>query len=416
MTLLTSNWENRILELLHSLFIVAAFILMSHSVELYHVWYVASVRHMYGVLSKVCTIVALVMFLLSWKKIPKSLFFAFGMVYSILLLSTIFHDGDVRRSLAAAYPVMGMCAFVAAECSTVQGTRRLLRTLTDLFLVLVGVNLLLMLYKQDLFGKTALNNGFIYFLGGENQIGYSLMPGFFVALMNQRVNQQRWKLWLYSALFWITTIFNFSAGSMMGALVILVYFLIPVIRRAFEKWHLGVFAAMVAFFCVVLVYMSDVLVSIPPLRYVVQEVLGKNLTFSGRTDIWDVVKQALVENPIWGYGVQETGRVFKITVWREIRYVSAHNQYLQYWYEGGVFTVVALAAVLLLSGTLLKKAPDCRIAADTKAFTVGVMVMLLSEAATYDALFFILNLGVMVSLMLKREDLAAETAQVEPPA
>lgn len=412
MTLLTSEWKKRVLELLHSLFIAAAFILMSRSLELYHVWYVPSIRHSYGVLSKVCTLVAVALFFLSWKNVPKKLILSFGMVYGVLVLSTIFHEGDLRRSLAAAYPVMGMCAFVTVECSTVQGTKRLLRTLTDLFLILVGVNLLLMLYKQDLFGLTALNNGFIYFLGGENQIGYSLMPGFFVAVMNQRVNQQRWKLRLYSILFWVTTIFNFSAGSLMGALVILAYFLVPVIRRAFEKWHFGVFVALVAVFCVVLVNMADVLVAIPPVRFVIQDVLGKNLTFSGRTDIWAVVKQALAENPIWGYGVQETGRVFKITVWREIRYVSAHNQYLQYWYEGGVFTIVALAAALLLSGDLLKKGPDCRIAADTKAFAVGVMVMLLSESATYDALFFVVNLGVMVSLALRRQ---TETAQEEPP-
>ena len=410
------DWNSRAGQLLQMLLTVTVFLLCTRTVKIYYIDYIPSVEAIYAKLSQVCTGLIVLAFLYRFRKLPKVMLVCLGAFYGFLFLATLTHGGNLRRAFGTAYPVLAMGAFVTMQCSTVDGAKRFLRTLTNLMLVLVGVNLTLMLLRPGMFGVTDTTNAKLFFLGHENQMGYSLMLGFFLVVINERLNAESWKMQLYALFFWLTALLNFSVGSLFGALPVVVYFLLPQIRRLFEKWDFWVFAAIVAAMFVVLVYWSEPIFALPPIRFILVDVLGKNITLTGRTEIWEVVTEAISKNPIWGHGMGENGNVFLITNWPGEVYISAHNQYLQSWYEGGMGTMLAFVAVLLVSSILLKKSPMRSIGADTKIFAMSLMVMMLVEAPAFNSLFFVLNLGAVLSLTLYREQTHLKNVTQNTPA
>lgn len=410
------NWNSRVVQLLQTVLTVVVFLLCSRTVKIHYIDQVPAVKGVYASYSQICAGLIVLAFLYHFRKLPKGMLVCIGAFYGLLFLATLTHDGRLIRAFGTAYPVLAMSAFVTLQCRTVDGAKRFVRILTNLMLVLAGVNLTLMILCPGLYGTTESTNANMFFLGHENQIGYALTLGFFLAVVNERLNGETWKLQLYAIVFWITTLLNFSVGSVVGALILAVYFLLPMIRRLFEKWDFWVFAAIVAALFVVLVYWSGPLLSLPPVKFLIEDVLGKNVTLSNRTYIWEAATAAIAKNPIWGYGMGDSGNAFLVKIWGKEMYLSAHNQYLQVWYEGGMGTMLAFVAVLLMGSIMLKKSPLRSLGADTKVFAMSLMVMMLVEAPAFNSLFFVLNLGAVLSLTLDREQTRLKTVTQKTPA
>ena len=60
------------------------------------------------------------------------------------------------------------------------------------------------------------------------------------------------------------------------------------------------------------------------------KIVGKNTTFTGRTQIWDSAISAIMQRPVLGYGYEFTEQVEE-----RLTDINAHNMYLQLLYEGG---------------------------------------------------------------------------------
>ncbi len=64
-------------------------------------------------------------------------------------------------------------------------------------------------------------------------------------------------------------------------------------------------------------------------------------TLTHRTEVWDYTLQMIKANPIWGYGFksfQSAG---------PFNFITAHNDYLSRWFEGGIVAVVLLISIYL---------------------------------------------------------------------
>lgn len=80
----------------------------------------------------------------------------------------------------------------------------------------------------------------------------------------------------------------------------------------------------------------------PLVSYVIEDLLGKNLTLTNRTLIWGMVVDGFLNSPIIGNGVRETTSLFYISEQYTKGYMSAHNQILQSLYETGILFFVSL--------------------------------------------------------------------------
>lgn len=119
------------------------------------------------------------------------------------------------------------------------------------------------------------------------------------------------------------------------------------------------------FFTVVLYRLQNVF------AFLIEGVLHKGLSFTGRTEIWDMAIKNILASPALGYGIAQSGKVYRL---RKHKYYHAHNVFLEILMEGGFCAAVLPDDAGILGEALMihRKHPyACLIAAGLMA--CGVM-------------------------------------------
>jgi O-antigen ligase len=115
----------------------------------------------------------------------------------------------------------------------------------------------------------------------------------------------------------------------------------------------------VAFVSIILIYSMAVLDIVPGLEVVLQPIVsltGKDMTFSGRTQIWEVIREHIVQHPILGtgYGAYWIGRVptspSYVFISRKSNFypTEAHNGYLDIMNDLGYVGLLCLIGYLIV--------------------------------------------------------------------
>lgn len=391
-------------EILHTVCILVVFILCVRFLKFDFLYNISGVKEIYARLSQICAIIVMLVFIFSFKKVPKVLYISLCAVYGITFITTFINTGNFRVLIGSAYPVLALNAFVLLECTSVDRAKKFVKTLANFFVVITTINIFLMIVAPNLFNSDDIYAANYYFLGAENHMGYSCVAGLLIVLLNDVLNKEKWKVQWYAIVFGMTTLLNFSVGSLMGAVVLFLYCVVPYVKEGFNKRHLFFFVLIICLIMVILVFFNESVLGFAPIRFVIENILGKEITLSNRTIIWNVATEKILQRPIWGYGVGDTGNVFTITsIDGIVLTLSAHNQFLQMWYESGCITVIAVMFYLAIGGTLLKRCFDGRVGKYTKLVSTTLLVMYLTEAPNFGCLYFVLNLGVSIGLCLEKD-------------
>ena len=332
-------------------------------------------------------------------------------VFLSLLISTVVNGGDVKRCVMIIYPIVALLAYVLLECRTVVRLKLFVSYIANLYLILALLNLFFLLFFPSLFSSSSDDRGGVmYFLGGENLIGYPLLMGlFFVALDSCLVNRKR-KLWVYLLIYAANIIIVFSGSNVIGFLCAL-FLLVPnpvrriVLSLSLNKLSL-IFAAL---FTVVIILdnLMNVLES-PLLSYIIEDVLGKDVTLTNRTIIWSIVLLGFFESPILGHGIADTVNLFYISErWSE-GYFSAHNQILQSLYEGGILLFLSFIPIIWWLSNALERC-NLQISNIFKVTFCALFVMFMGEAAGLDKLLSLIVVSIpLVSVMKKSHSIESK--------
>ena len=392
----------------YAIFTIVVFMLCVRFLQFEFFLNIPWVKIMYPKLSQACAVAVILCFglcfLLSFRNIPKELYVSMGAVYGCLFLATVIRGGNLRILIGSAYPVLALNALSILMCLNFASAKKYVKVLADFFCVVATINLVFMIVAPKLFLNAEVSKGNVFFMGLENHLGYPCVVGMFLVLMNDILNQEKWKVQWYAIVYALTMVLNFSVGSMMGAMVLFCYMAIPPIKKLFGKLDFIFFAGLVGILLLVLVCFNEAVLGFAPIRFVLEDVLGKDITLSNRTIIWDVVAEKVLARPVFGYGIGDTGNLFTITtIDGKTATFSAHNQFLQTWYEGGTLTMLAFVGFLLAGSIMLKKSSDRRIAMYTSLVACVLLIMLLTEAPGFDSLYFVVVLGVSVAMCMDRE-------------
>lgn len=87
------------------------------------------------------------------------------------------------------------------------------------------------------------------------------------------------------------------------------------------------------------------------------EALGRDQTLTGRTEIWQMVKEQRI-NPMFGYGFMSFWDTPMARAYNEeggTAICTVHNGYLEAYVDGGVLAVLLLALILLVGGAMVYK-------------------------------------------------------------
>ena len=169
------------------------------------------------------------------------------------------------------------------------------------FSIIIYGNLVIMLFfPQWMFAAEDIFDSFL--LGGNyNQIGCRLLCGIVTSIVC--IKYSKWWILNTVLLFIVSFITLLVVGSMTSTANLIIYALFCLI----PSFHIrkiaivGLFFVFV-FFQVFVVFNGEGIQHNELAVYIIEDVLGKDITFTNRTYLWDSAGKLFVESPLIGYG------------------------------------------------------------------------------------------------------------------
>lgn len=269
--------------------------------------------------------------------------------FFVILISTFNNDGNVRRILMTAYPIIGTICFIDIE------SRHYGREIVLAFFLFFNVILCWNFADMVLVRKVLKTGATELLIGGRNQLAIFLSICFASTLayieLNSLKKRYTQKYVFIKLIILMSAIFSGSATSIFGilAIYILYIFNFTTAKSKILKPAIIALAYSVFWFSLIVFRMqylaSDLIVN----------TLHKDLTLSHRTIIWDKALEMISDKPILGYGMSDSVNIFTVNhdytgnnnnVWTTL---SGHNQILQILYYGGIVLLLAFVFLYFVS-------------------------------------------------------------------
>lgn len=353
---------------------------------------------LYTNLSRLVFLVAFVRYFFKYKKISKS-FIYISLYYFILFISTLINKGNIRTLIMTYYPVITLCMLIEYY-----GSNRfniMIKSLALLFKILVIINIFIYLINPNIFGE------YRYFITEANQIGIPYSIGISCIFMDYKLNSTKTKffhVWFFIFSFSILFLF-YSSNAKMAWLLILILYYFPFLKKIILTF--GLTRIFISYLILAwLIIFQNVQ---KYFNFLIQGVFHKNLTFSGRTYIWQEAVKQINSHLIIGNGLSESSNI--IYIYQQVNsayirkgYFSCHNTYLQELYYGGILSLIPITLFLIDVWKSVKVKDEITYFLIIAA--IGICFVFMFEAVSYVGLFMI---GILLkeyqkNIMMNRED------------
>lgn len=98
--------------------------------------------------------------------------------------------------------------------------------------------------------------------------------------MDAYIRRDKFKLHVYICIYFLTVVKVASSSSFIGASIILLYFLVPFIRKMILKIDFRIMLIGYIFLFVGIVFFSTVVLNLEPVKFFIEDILGKNVTLT----------------------------------------------------------------------------------------------------------------------------------------
>ena len=308
------------------------------------------------------------------------------------LLPTVYQGGDLLNWGYVTLSLLSVLMLIELHATAGQEERRrLLRVMTDLLLIYLLINYVMIL--MDWGRVAAWGDGAFappsYLLGIRTRVTDCIFPAILLALLYDSGSHRRWG-WrtMVAVASGIVQIATLQVATAWVGLAVTAAFYLAVTARPHRgglfsmrgATVMGAAATLLVVFARVQVFFAEQ----------IEELLGKSVSLTGRTDLWDAAFPILADSPLFGYGINSDFGNFipgpEGLLWQ------AHNQYLQIAYDGGL-AAVGLFIALLWTASARADASRCNPRARAAFVSVyaAMSVMAISEIYVYNmALFYLI--------------------------
>ena len=290
-------------------------------------------------------------------------------------VTTFFLSGNTLSYYQVFLPVAAMALLI--ELAIIYKGYALLDAVA-VFRIYLYINfLLIILFRQGVSGPER------WLLGYRNMQSWTILP--VVTLLVIRAFWKFGKLDIVTVLdlmiSLITLIVIKSATSWVGAFVYLIFFCISLICYKKRKAIPGIInlfdglAVSVLFFAGIVVFKLQAVFE--PL---IVSVFHRDISFTGRTRVWDMALQYIREHWLVGAGYLKRAEYIKLFPDDVFQYPHPHNYFLSLLMQGGIVLLGIVTIGFVISGIRLWKNRDCLAANLLLAFLLSILVMGFTEA------------------------------------
>lgn len=227
-----------------------------------------------------------------------------------------------------------------------------------------------------------------FLLGGNyNQMGPRLLCGIATNILCLKYSKWFWIPLIPLVIICIALLLMVqSMTSLVGLLLLVVFCCLPGIR--FPRFCITGLICTVVLFQVLVCFNGKGIENNETAVWFIVDVLGKDITFTYRTDLWDAAMRLFTESPLTGYG-------FPSTEWYLSNLssfaIGPHNQILGLMLYGGLPGITIFVTLLLYACFQIQKIKD-RYATALYATTAVLLLTSLMEIYSMPIVFFIIVL------------------------
>ena len=294
----------------------------------------------------------LLILLLTFRWLPKVIRMA---VFNPLLVTCILWCG--LSYIWSIHPDVTLRRSVALLMTTLFGLvlaarydwNELVQRLASVFLVMAVISLFLAVFIPSLGQMQEIHQG--AWRGAwleKNSFGVRMAMGLALMMCAFAMQPKRGWLWVPSGVLCFgLVVMSTSKAALLAALVAICGFLVIRVFRRFPILRIPVMYSVVigvSLLMFLLIFMPDMMF----------ELIGKERTLTGRTDIWNALATAIKEKPLLGYGYGTfwqglTGPSYWVRFSLEWGVPTAHNGWVETWLSAGVVAVVLFGLLYLIT-------------------------------------------------------------------
>lgn len=305
-------------------------------------------------------------------KLNKMMLF-FILFMALNILSTVINNGDVLKIGYVAMTTVALFLYAKYFYDN-ENIDEFINMLYKIFTLYLTINLVLYIFKPQ-----GISDKFpgIYFLGIRTRFTEYVISCILLAYINYKnkiISKKKMSLSIAIALIniFIHNVTTAYIGIMCS--IVFYYFLINFVRKNnYIKFN---WLAIVIYVFIILIVFARVQIYF---EFLIVDILGKDLTFTGRTYIWDSALQIIKKsNIIFGNGCPDNGN---FVPYGGALY-QAHNEFIQIIYESGL---IGIWLFLLFINAILKshKYDTSKIDIIIVSVVYALMVMMISEIYSY---------------------------------
>lgn len=247
----------------------------------------------------------------------------------------------------------------------------------------------------------------VYFLGIDNRFIFTLLPWILfeglVSINEENKLNMRWKIVVI--LSESLLLYKFSVSAMICIGLYLILFLNIFSNRKMAKHNVLYFTTYIITNILIVFKKSQNIIS------AIVEFLGKDITFSGRTYLWDGIIQQFYNYPLIGHGMQSINydkNFFYISTapyYLEFCKVShAHNSLMTLLYRGGIISVTFYLIIVFEAFKQLKNNVENKYT-NILLITLGIILIAsIFDTMDFAGLYFILAIIINIKKLNEKKE------------
>ncbi len=255
-----------------------------------------------------------------------------------MLAEVVLHQGFQGFAMVGIMSVLVVCALI--EIQMRQHASKVLEAFLIVYELLISVNFVSMLVYPNGIYYTLMQEWDNWFIGYRNMFVLYFIPALVLELIKKHTGGSVIRYYVMLAICTASMVMSGSKTGLLCILIFLVLGLTEMYRRRACNILFVTFISLGAFVSIVLLGLQRFFISI-------FELLGRDITFTGRVTIWQNAIESIRQNLILGYGMPSV----------EVRYemlelytaITAHNFILEVVFCFGIVGLVLTVIWLALS-------------------------------------------------------------------
>lgn len=327
-------------------------------------------------ISEIIAIVIMVLYLMRLR--ASNFVISIAIYISFLFFSTIIgENSSINQLYKTYYKIIAIVFYIDWGLNV--NKKRMINSLFYSLFAIITINFItILIYPNGIYTTLYENNKKYtqnWFLKYKNIHIMMYMPALLLDYIRYKYKN---KIDLISILLLFMITFSVyycdSANSIVAYSIFLIYLFM---RKMFDKIKIMNIITYFVIFLLILIFIV-VFRWQEKFSWFIVDILGKDLTFTHRTEIWDKIIFFIQQNPIFGYGV-ETIKIIAVKL-GDSRFAHAHNTILDILYKGGILSFIPYITMIALTVVELFKNRSKEIAKFASFILFCIFIMMNFEA------------------------------------